>query len=453
MLRQTLPYLWFTFALCAAALTTAPARADGYHLSKVALDGEAAPGTDSVYAFSFTLPTLNESGRVGFVTALSGGTVGYGAFRGDAGGVDSIAVVGDPAPGIGGSFAFLTGFPILNDAGQLSFIGIAPGGTPTSGLFVDSGASETVRLVPGSVAPDTGGGTYEANPADLNRHALNGSGDVTFFSDVLGSDVTSGIFVASAGGDSSVALEGDPAPGTGGGSYASFSGPSVNTAGSVVFGADVAGGAVTSGIFRAVGATDSKVALRGDPAPDTGGGVYDLLLMPVVGDGGHVAFFAGTTGGSVAGGVFLDSGATHLAVVVENGTAPGTGGGTYTTLSSLPTVDAGGRVVFSALLTGGSVPAGIFIFDPGTGETAPVLLAGETAPDSGGQTLDAFGYLATNDRGEIATMATLSGGGQGLFLLQPLAEVPALPGPGLWVLALALVSSGGALLRSRVRSR
>ena len=446
---------WVALPIWIALALPAPAFAGFYSVSRLALEGDAAPGTDGVYGtFEFMLPQINELGKVAFVSIITGGTVTYGAFRGDAGGIGPIAVVGDIAPVSGAAYAFLGGMPPgLNGSGQVSFLGVTPGGSLTHGLFLDSGDDDTLCVAPGSPAPDTTG-TYTATPAELDGHALNAAGDVVFASGVSAGTPGSGIFLASAGGDTSIALQGEPAPGTGGGTYATLipptaGRPSMNASGTVVFLADVSGGTATSGIFRSVGPTDSAVALQGESAPGTGGGSYDLLLMPALGNGGHVAFFAGATAGSAAGGLFVDAGGTDLAAAVEFGAAPGTGGGTYTGLSSLPAVNGAGAVPFSVVLTGGNVAAGIFLFDAATGETSPVLFSGEVAPDTGGQTFDSFGYLTINDAGQIATVASLSGGGSGLFLLQPTATVPALPGGGAIALGVALAWAAGLYLRGR----
>lgn len=427
------------------ALAAGPARAGGYQIVKLALDGEPAPGTGGSYDFDFMRPSLDQAGQVAFATLVSGGSAAAGVFRADAGGVTPIALAGEATP-LGGTYASIFGaFPGVSQSGEVSFLGVVMGGSVTHALFVDGGVAGSSRVAPGDASPI--GGTYTATPSELSQHGQTASGGVVFQSAVSGGSRASGVFLATSGGHSSVALEGDPAPGTGGGTYASFAAPAASPAGDVVFTATLTSGSAAKGIFLHRAGSDSAVALLGETAPDTGGGTYADLLMPAVGSGGDVAFIAGVDdGGAGIGGLFVEVDGTDRAVVVENGTAPGTGGGTWTTLTSLPAVDAGGRVPFSATLSGGNVAGGLFLFDPTSGETAQVVLAGEPAPDSGGQTFASFGYLAIDASGRIATLATLSGGGQGLFLVSP-PTVPALPGAGLALVALVLAGTGCVLLR------
>ena len=97
--------------------------------------------------------------------------------------------------------------------------------------------------------------------------ALNDTGDIAFAGSVDGGGVGSGLFTAPAvGADVAVALEGDAAPGTAGGSYGSFAGNSqaldMNAAGDVVFASAVTGSDLTSaGIFVDSGGVDTAVAL------------------------------------------------------------------------------------------------------------------------------------------------------------------------------------------------
>lgn len=83
-----------------------------------------------------------------------------------------------------------------------------------------------------------------------------------------------------------VAIVGETAPGTGGATYTHFGvllvepfldvvAPAVNASGGVAFVAGVAGGTTTQGIFLDVDGADSAVALRGQGAQGTGGGVFD----------------------------------------------------------------------------------------------------------------------------------------------------------------------------------
>jgi hypothetical protein len=432
-MKRSAPNVLLAAAAAGFALLLVPgairAQSSGYEFRKIALEGETAPDTGGeTYEGEFSMPAINGAGEVAFGDLLSGGDpINSGLFLDSGGSASAVALFGDATP-VGGSYTFF-GSPTLNGSGDVSFMGIVSGGSQPRGIFLDSGGTHSTLVLPGDTAPDTGGGTYTGNVADFNMHALNASGGVAFRSEVTGGSVASGIFVDSGSAEASFALAGDTAPGTSGGTYSAFGNPSQNDSGSVAFTADVTGSSVASGVFLDSGASDAAVALVGGSAPDTGGGSYSELGYPVVNDLGYVVFIANVTGGSASGGIFLDTGGPEEAVAVEWGTAPDTGGGTYATVTSLGVLDDTGRVAFSATVTGGSVGAGVFLYDSASEETLAVALAGQTAPDAGGATFSSFGFVAVNDAGQIAMQATLSDGSAGVFLASPIAAaVPALPG-------------------------
>jgi len=440
------------FAAAVAGLTLmllpagALAQSSGYDFRKIALEGELAPGTGGeTYEEVFYVHAMNSAGDVAFGSLITGGgPLDSGLFLDSGGSVSVVALVGDSAPApVGGTYSVLGGYPTLNDSGDVSFMAVVSGGSQPRGIFLASGDTDTALVLPGDTAPDTGGGTYTGDVQDFNMHALNDSGGVAFRALVTGGSVAAGVFVDSGATEAAFALAGDEAPGTSGGSYSLFDAPSQNETGSVAFAAEVTGGAVASGIFRDSGASDAAVALLGDSAPGTGGGTYSFLGYPVVNDLDYVVFLANVTGGTASGGVFLDTGGPDEAVAVEGGTAPDTGGGTYASVTSWAALDDSGRVAFSALLAGGSVGAGVFLYDPASEQTSAVALAGQTAPDSGGATFSEFGCVTLNDAGQLAMQATLSDGNVGIFLASPAAPpVPALSRPAWFALALSLVAAG-----------
>ena len=114
---------------------------------------------------------------------------------------------------------------------------------------------------------------------------------------------------------------------------------------------------------------------------------------------------------------------------------------------ALGALDESGRVAFSATLTGGSVGAGVFLYDPASEQTFAVALAGQTAPDAAGATFSEFGFVALNDAGQVAMQATLSDGSEGIFLASLAVPVPALPRPA-WIGLLAVASRGDRAGRS-----
>lgn len=407
----------------------------------VSLAGDTAPGTGGGTYSNFAGDASIDAARnVSFSAFVTGGSVGEGIFAGSSGADTAVALPGDPAPDTGGgAYSGLSG-PALDGSGELAFFATVTGGSVGEGVFVVSGGTDTAVALPGDVAPGTGG-TYSSV---AGVPSINASGEVAFHASVAGGSVDEGIFVDSGGTDAAVALPGDAAPGTGGGTYASLAGASINASGAVAFTASVAGGSVSMGIFVDSGGTDTAVALVGDAAPGTGGGTYSSFIgIPSINAAGDVAFFAFVSGGSASEGIFVDAGGTDTAVALPGDPAPGTGGGTYAVglASSERRINASGQVVFYAGVTGGSASAGVFVDSGGT-DTA-VALAGDPAPGTGGGTYADFSVPSINALGDVAFHATVTGGSSATGIFEAVVGahgVPALGAPALALACLALTA-------------
>lgn len=100
------------------------------------------------------------------------------------------------------------------------------------------------------------------------------------------------LFLASRAGDlTKIVGVGDAAPG--GGTFSSFTRAALNNRGAVVFGAGVAGGAISQGIFLATQGQFSQIVAEGDSTPQ--GGQFSFLPIaapPIVNDRGAVTFSA-----------------------------------------------------------------------------------------------------------------------------------------------------------------
>ena len=267
-----------------ALAAPSPALASAYTVTKIAIGGEVAPDTGgALHDNSFFSVVLNQAGEVAFSNELTGGVPGWGLFLYGPSGSAALSLEGDTAPDTGGGSYFLPGgYTNVNDDGEVSFMAVASGGTATNGIFLDSGGgADLAVVVAGQPAPDTGGGTFDGALSALSFHSLNAGGDVAFIDTVTGGTIDSGVFRYSGGIHTSITLEGESAPGTGGGDYDGFELPVMNDAGDVVFSAMVVGGSgATSGLFRDSGGVDSVLGLEGDPAPDTGSGSFVDFLVP-----------------------------------------------------------------------------------------------------------------------------------------------------------------------------
>src|ERR1700730_9635517 len=122
---------------------------------------------------------------------------------------------------------------------------------------------------------------------------VNARGQVAFYATVLHAPAREGIFLADGGHLTKVAAFGDNLPG--GGTLAGFGThplPALNSAGHVAFGAHVAGGRATEGIFLAGADGLQAIALAGDDAPGVPLGVLVGFNAPALNDNDELAFVA-----------------------------------------------------------------------------------------------------------------------------------------------------------------
>jgi len=224
---------------------------------------------------------------------------------------------------VGGFTSVSASAPSINDRGDVLFA--AENGTG-KGIFVHSGTTDTPVMRAGDVAPGTGGLTYNAFPGDdfFGELSLNNAGDALFLAE-YGDGSGQGLFVDSGGTNFAVALQGETAPDTAGGSYSGFGAASFNDSGDVAFEADVSGGSVSEGIFLDSGGSDSALVLAGQPAPGTGAGTFSSFAGVSLNNHGEVAFHSTVVGGAVNQGLFLYSDGQVSPLVLPGAVAPGTG--------------------------------------------------------------------------------------------------------------------------------
>src|ERR1700720_3842785 len=122
---------------------------------------------------------------------------------------------------------------------------------------------------------------------------VNARGQVAFYATVLHAPARDGVFLAGGGHVTKVAAFGDNLPG--GGTLAGFGAhplPALNSAGHVAFGAQVAGGRTTEGIFLAGADGLQAIALAGDDAPGVPLGGLVGFDAPALNDNDELAFVA-----------------------------------------------------------------------------------------------------------------------------------------------------------------
>jgi len=100
---------------------------------------------------------------------------------------------------------------------------------------------------------------------------------------------------------------------------------------------------------------NDTVALSGQAAPGTGGGTFSISLgTPVLNDSGQTAFSSVITGSTSTQGIFRsDSGSALTAIARAGQSAPGSGGGTFGGLGAA-VLNASGQMAFFSTISGGT---------------------------------------------------------------------------------------------------
>src|SRR5206468_3548966 len=208
---------------------------DASTIRQVAVAGQAAPGGGSFEHFSIEwLPVVapvNDRGQVAFFATLLRSAASEGIFLASGSSITKIAVDGDRAPG-GGT---LSGFgkhpiPALNARGTVAFAAAVAGGTTVEGIFLWSRGRLRSVARAGGPAPGIPSGTLSA----LDAPALNDRGDVAFLATVRrGRESVEAVYLRTGRALTKVVAQGDAAPA--GGTFAGFGPPTLNTGGTLAF--------------------------------------------------------------------------------------------------------------------------------------------------------------------------------------------------------------------------
>jgi hypothetical protein len=280
-------------------------------LSLVARGLSSAPDTgDGVFGF-ISSPLINGTGQIAFSGNLMQGTGGVtgaddlGIWSEGSGSLSLVVREGSAAPGTAGGVVFSDslGPSLLNDAGQIAFVGGLAGTDVTAandvGIWSEGSGSLSLIAREGSTAPGTAGGRYSVLVGDL---AFNDAGQTAFNGALLvgSGDVTSandhGIWSEGSGSLSLIARRGSIAPGTSGGVFFGLDTPALNGAGQTTFrGLLLNGtGGVTpendSGIWFEDSGSVSLIAREGSAAPDTAGVFNKFNGGLIFNDAGQIAF-------------------------------------------------------------------------------------------------------------------------------------------------------------------
>jgi hypothetical protein len=299
-----------------------------------------------------------------------------------------IAASGEAAPA-GGNYGNFLNTISLNAGGKVAF-DVLLGGPSTSGVFVSNGTTTSAIALGGNPDPAAGNFVFVSAPS------LTTNGDVIF-------NTGTGIFRGNGTTNVPLVQDGDPAPG-GGSLSAGGAAFNANSRGLIAFGCFVNGGAATAGVFRNDGSQTTAIALDSTPSPS--GGTFLFFSSPVIDEVGHVAFYAGTIGGSADFGIYRGDGENTNTLFAANQTAPG--GRTFVDFSD-PIMNEHGQVLVLSQLDNGT---GLFLHDGR--DAVAIAQSGDPAPN-GGNYSSFFGPLTLNDRGQTAFEARLTGGSSGIF--------------------------------------
>jgi hypothetical protein len=199
-----------------------------------ALVGNAAPAGGN-YSYFSGVPALNAAGQVVFIGNLNSGT-SSGIFAGAPGSVQTVALQGAAAPA-GGNYS---GFPnlaaVINASGRVAFVSDLTGGSAGGGIFVGVPGSVQAVALQGTTAP--AGGKY----GGFGSTFLNASGQVAINCSLSGGSSNSGIFSGTPGSIQADALQGMLAPGGNGAVFKTLNGAFVfNDSDQVAFVANLTG--------------------------------------------------------------------------------------------------------------------------------------------------------------------------------------------------------------------
>src|SRR5579864_424236 len=269
---------------------------------------------------------------------------------------------------------------------------------PTAVPISESGP---LRAVVHSGLPAPGGGRFDR--FDVTAQPIvapvNASGQVAFYATVLHAPAREGIFLTQAGRVTKVAAFGDALPG--GGTLAEFAGhplPALNAAGHVAFGAQIAGGRATEGVFLVAEEGLKVIALAGDDAPGVPTGVLVDFNAPALNDNDELAFVANVRRGRDTLDVLYFWNGRRLQRVVAEGERLLRIGGTMDKIGG-PALNNSGVIAFPAAIFRGPMLGGIFV--AGTRSLGLLVAAGDRTP-SGAAILRFSERVTIDDEGAVS---------------------------------------------------
>lgn len=400
-----------TCACIILAAGSAHAGLEAFLLSGPAPDGNGVFG-------SARPPILNDVGQLAFIGGLSntaGGSTSsdrQGLFRRETDGTYvQIARGGQAGPGGGGVFTYFGETPWLNNAGDVAF---QQQGN-LSGIYRGDPLVKIARV--SEAAPVTGAFS------SLRLGGMNDAGQISFHAFLSNTTpATANRAIYRGDGESLVEISRTRSVIPGG--EATFTSLNLNTKinsrGEAVFSGSAITPSIPSAIFRGDGINTAVIAQSGQPAPALGGGtdgVYsgDNSKAHSINDQGEVAFTLGITGSTNGSGtgLFRGDGEQSVMILRSGLAAPNASGGTTGTFASWDrqVINDNGEVIVWAQLQGtpGGSTDNTGLFVGDGSSLRQIVRSGDPAPDGNGR-LQIYGRNSViNDAGQTVFYASHSG--------------------------------------------
>ena len=390
-----------------------------------ARSGAPAPGGGRLDRFDVAtqpiVAPVNAKGQVAFHATVLRGSGREGIFLSEAGRVTKMAAFGDPVPG-GGTLAEFAAHPLpaLNAAGHVAFTARIAGARATEGMFLVTAEGLTVIALTGDDAPGLPGGVI----VGFDTPSLNDNDEIAWVASVRrGREVLDVLYLRDGRRTRRLMAEGERLL-TIGGTMDKIGVPVLNNGGVVAFPAAIQKGPVLGGIFVA-GARELRLLVgAGDRTPE-GSMILRFSERVALDDDDGITFSAylgvphlGVPHlgvNSVTREAVLRIGPDGLSTIAAEGDAA-PGGGRYAGFGPWPTVAPGGVTAFIAALDNGPAPLAAFMGTPGA--LRRVAMVGETLPDGGHIGRFALNAVAVAGPGGTLTFATMGGeDGQGGAIL------------------------------------
>lgn len=363
--------------------------------------GDSLSGLGATYV-SFDDVLLNEAGKIAFTAKISGpADLDTVICTNRAGSLGVVAREGGTSGVTGATFSsFLS--VALSD-GALAFTARLRGSVNTgsdTGIWIDTGSGPVLALREGGTL--TVGGAAKTVRAFSALTALRGAAGqgnglategsvVQLIARVTFTDNSKSVVALRADGTVDIiATKGETAPGSGEAKFSDFSYQTQSSDGRAAFIGTLTGG--DKAIFAEDGTLAlTRIAAKGETAPDTGGAQFYVMSNPVNNDQGDVAWMSslkGATPGTDRGIWWRKGGAISL-VAQEGGDAAGTTGVFHAFKSLALSAGADGAPLFTASLRGTGITsannAGLWAMDS-AGDLQLLLQTGDSI-DLGGGTM------------------------------------------------------------------